>query len=98
MLYFSDAGEVDVREDLLAPLLRRLGYERNGQHNLRREMPLRYPNNFLGRKKKKDSPLLGFADYVLEANGQVRWTLEAKPPLPITQDDLEQAFSYARHP
>ena len=98
MLNFSDAGEVDVREDLLTPLLHRLGYERNGQHNLRREMPLRYPSNFFGRKKKKDLPLLGFADYVLEANGQVRWTLEAKPPLPITQDDLEQAFSYARHP
>jgi hypothetical protein len=95
---FSGASEVDVREDLLAPLLHLLGYERDGKHNLRREMPLRYLNDFIGRKKKKDSPLLGFAEYVLEANGQIRWTLEAKPPLPITQDDLDQAFSYARHP
>lgn len=92
------AGEIDVREDLISPLLNRLGYFRGGLHNLTREMPLRYAKEYLGRKKKGDRPLLGFADYVLDAGRKVRWTLETKPPVAISQDDIEQAFSYARHP
>ena len=95
---FTNGGEVDVREDLVAPLLKQLGYARNTKHNLLREMPLRYPQSSIGRKKKSDPPLLGFADYVLEADGKVRWTVETKPPEPIKTDDIEQAFSYARHP
>ena len=98
MKTFRGAGEVDVCQDLISPLLVRLGYSRGGIHNLQREMPLRYPREYLGRKKKGDRPLLGFADYVLEAGCRVRWTLEAKPPIAISHDDIEQAFSYARHP
>jgi len=35
----------------------------------------------------------------LEVDGPVRWTIEAKPPTaPISEDDIEQAYTYACHP
>ena len=65
-----------------------------------REQSLRYPRKFLGRKDlSKDPELRGKADYILEAKRKVRWVLEAKAPDgQITQDDIEQAWSYANHP
>jgi hypothetical protein len=54
---------------------------------------------FLGRKKKTDPPLRGIPDYVLSVLGAARWVLEIKAPSEdITQDAIEQAMSYARHP
>ncbi len=53
----------------------------------------------MGRKKSNDPPLRGRADYVLSVYGAARWGLEIKAPSePITQDTIEQAISYARHP
>jgi len=31
-------------------------------------------------------------------NGLIRWVIEAKSPVPITIDDIEQAWTYANHP
>lgn len=95
---FSKWNEADVREELIAPLLRELGYRTGTANNILREVQLRYPFSFLGRKAgKKDVSIRGIADYVLEADKSVRWVIEAKPPLGISQDDIEQAFTYANH-
>ncbi len=93
-------NETDVREDIIAPLLHHLGYRTQSDANIIREQSLRYPRAFLGRKKPLRDPLLrGRADYILEVDGLLRWTIEAKPPsAPISIDDVEQAYSYACHP
>lgn len=93
-------GEADVREEIITPLLHRLGYKAGSPANIIREQPLRYPREFLGHKKpRRDPPLRGRADYILDVDRLVRWTIEAKAPGDlISVDDIEQAYSYARHP
>ncbi len=99
-LNFSSLNETDIREEVLAPLIRLLGYRSGTEHDVIREQSLRYPRIFLGRKNAKKDPILrGKADYILEAACKVRWVIEAKPPTqPIGQDDVEQAYTYANHP
>lgn len=93
-------GEADVREEIITPLLHRLGYRAGAHANIIREQSLRYPHESLGRRKPgQDPPLRGRADYILEVDGLVRWTIEAKAPSElISMDVVEQAYSYARHP
>jgi hypothetical protein len=99
-LSLEGLNEADVREELITPLLHKLGYRSGTSANIFREVSLRYPRVFIGRKNMSRDPYLrGRADYLLEVADRVRWTIEAKPPgLPITIDDIEQAYSYACHP
>jgi hypothetical protein len=91
-------NESGVREEIIAPILKYLNYSASGPNDIRYEVKLVYTRNFLGRKKKSDPPLMGRADYLCRAGGRVPWTIEAKPPLPISEDDIQQAYSYAKHP
>ncbi len=99
--YFEAMGEADVREDILAPLISRLGYANTpgGPPMILREHQLTYPNLFLGRKKVgRDYALRGVADYLVEVKNHARWTLEAKAPaVPIDDDAVQQAWTYAAH-
>jgi hypothetical protein len=97
---FSQLNETDVREEIIAPLVRELGYRSASEHNVLREQSLRYPRAFLGRKNPDRDPLLrGKADYILEAGRKVRWVIEAKAPGGnIGIDEIEQAWTYANHP
>jgi len=88
-----------VRETVVRPLLHALGYKQFTANNIRTEVPLRYPNLFLGKKKRKDPPLRGKADYVCEVISHGRWVVEAKASnVEISRDDIEQAHSYSAHP
>lgn len=89
--------ENDVRERIIYPLLLRLDHS---PATIITQLTLHYKSLFLGRKKgfKKDRPLQGEADYVVDVDGRLRWVIEAKKPGPISNDDREQAFSYAMHP
>jgi len=97
---FTKLNETDVREEIIAPLIRELGYRSASKHNVLREQSLRYPRIYLGRKDSKKDPVLrGKADYILEAGGEVRWVIEAKAPsCAIDADEIEQAWTYANHP
>lgn len=97
---FQNLNETDVREEILAPLIRKLGYRADSKNNVIREQSLRYPRAFIGKKNKNKDPILrGKADYILEAGSNVRWVIEAKAPdVEIDDDSIEQAFSYANHP
>ena len=99
-LRFEKLNETDVREEVIAPLLRRLGYISGTRNDVIREQFLRYPRKSLGRKNsKKDPELRGKADYVLEVDKRLRWVIEAKPPSSsVSVDDIEQAWTYASHP
>lgn len=99
---FDTLSEADVREEVIAPILRLLGYRSGTENTVLREraIELRYPNMFLGRKKPDKDPVLrGRPDYICDARNIARWVIEAKPPSEeIGQDDIEQAHSYAVHP
>ena len=99
---FEQLNESDVREEIIAPLLRRLGYRSGTANNVIREqsLSLRYPKAILGRKKPATDPMLrGKADYICEVEGPIRWVIEAKPPSSdLGLDEIEQAFTYANHP
>jgi hypothetical protein len=94
--------EDDVREEIISPLLWRLGYKKGTENDILRAvfLKIRYNRNYFGRRKPdKDEYLTGAADYVLEAAGKMRWVIEAKPPnSPITDEEVDQAYHYARHP
>jgi Type I restriction enzyme R protein N terminus (HSDR_N) len=91
-------NEAGVREEIVAPILRALDYGSSTQNDVRYEMMLVYPHDLLGRKKKTDPLLIGKPDYICRAGGRVSWTIEAKPPVPISNDDIQQAYTYAKHP
>ena len=96
---FNSMGEADVREEIIAPLLRHLGYRSGTNNNVIREQQLTYSKLSLGRKKNTDPYLRGKADYICEAGGLVRWVIEAKAPGEALNSAMEeQAWSYAVHP
>ena len=70
---FNSLNETDIREEIIAPLLRYLGYRSGTSNNIIREQPLSYPKEFLGKKKKNDPILRGRADYICDVKGQVKW-------------------------
>ncbi len=96
---FNSLNETDIREEIIAPLLRYLGYRSGTSNNIVREQPLSYPKQFLGRKKQNDPILRGRADYICDVRGQVKWVIEAKAPgASLDKDAEEQSWSYANHP
>lgn len=96
---FAAMNEADVREEVIAPLIKHLGYRTGTEHNVIRELNLSYSQVQLGRQKASDPPLRGKADYLLEAGRRVRWVIEAKAPAcPLDAAVEAQAWSYANHP
>ncbi len=80
--------EVDVREDILTPLLRVLGYQKGKDFSIQREEALQVP----GRKR--------YPDYTLRLWKEQFWLIEAKRPKSsgFSGADIEQAMCYAGHP
>lgn len=96
---FDAMGEADVREEIVAPLIRHLGYRSGTEHDIIREQTLSYPKVSLGRRKNTDPLVRGRADYICVAGQQVRWVVEAKAPdADLDQPSEEQAWTYANHP
>jgi hypothetical protein len=94
-------NEQAVREEIIAPILRALGYRAGGEHDIRhgKHLSLRYPRSHLGHKKRSDPKLEGYADYICYAKGRISWTVEAKgAEESLTIDVVEQAYTYAKHP
>ncbi|NQU99490.1 MAG: type I restriction enzyme HsdR N-terminal domain-containing protein, partial [Parcubacteria group bacterium] len=97
---FERMNETDVRENVIVPLLRELGYRHSSSNDIITEQTLRYPKRYIGKKKGgKDPDLRGKADYILDVENRLRWVIEVKAPeLEISIDDIEQAYTYAYHP
>src|SRR5947209_4163881 len=85
-----------VREELIAPLLRALGYSSSPPHRIVRSKKLKHPYVYFGTVKKEITII---PDYVLEVDGQYAWILDAKAPTEDidTGTNVEQAYSYAMH-
>lgn len=95
---FDAMNEADVREEIVAPLIRHLGYRTGTEHDVIREQTLAYDRTQLGRRKPTDPILRGRADYICDAGGLARWVIEAKgPEQPLDAEAEAQAWSYANH-
>lgn len=88
--------EDSVREEIIAPILRGLGYTSSKPHKIIRSKKLLHPFVSIGSATKK---IYIVPDYLLEVNDRLAWTLEAKAPSEdiINSKHVEQAYSYAIH-
>lgn len=92
----NDAGfkEDSVREELIAPLLKALGYSASPPNQIRRSVALTHPYVYIGTKKH---PVTIIPDYLLSRSGKNLLVLDAKA---LDADikrgkHVEQAYSYA---
>ena len=91
------AKEDAVREEVVFPLLVRLGYASANDAQIIRSKPLSHPFVMIGTTRR---PITMVPDYVLAVGGTPQWVLDAKSPKEqITSGrNVEQVFSYAIHP
>lgn len=83
--------EADVREEIINPILKILGYQKGNQYSVDREKSI----SFLGGKRRS-------LDYSLKLWEKNFWLVEAKKPRlnksAFGYADLNQALEYAVHP
>ncbi len=93
-LYSPDFKEDSVREVLILPIIKRLGYNHT---QVVRSKSLQHPFLKIGSKKR---PVNLVPDYLFKIEDSYAWVLDAKAPTEnITSgDNIEQIFSYAIHP
>ena len=86
-----------VREELLAPIIRRLGYSPTGRARVIRSKALTHPYVRIGTKKH---PVSIVPDYTFLYDGKAILVLDAKRPTEgvLAPANVEQAYSYAIHP
>jgi hypothetical protein len=89
--------EDSVREDIIAPLLRKTGWSANGPNKIIRSRALTHPYVMFGSQKRKINII---PDYLLEVNGKPSFVLDAKSPTAEVTfgDNVAQVYSYAIHP
>ncbi|MDD5321954.1 MAG: type I restriction enzyme HsdR N-terminal domain-containing protein [Methylococcales bacterium] len=89
--------EDSVREELIQPLIRTLGYEVSGRARVIRSKSLKHPFVSIGSTKHKITII---PDYIFEIDGSIHWVLDAKSPSEEISKSchVEQAYSYAIHP
>ncbi len=89
--------EDSVREEIVVPIIKRLGYELSGPQRIVRSKSLLHPFVMIGSKKH---PIHIVPDYLLYSDGRPGLVLDAKKPDAnlIKSKHVEQAYSYAIHP
>lgn len=92
----SDFKEDSVREEIIMPLIKALGYDYKGKYRIVRSKKLQHPFTMIGANKYKISI---FPDYTLECDGKCVCIVEAKAPSESLDDEecIGQAYSYAVH-
>jgi hypothetical protein len=85
-----------VREEIIAPILRALGYAASGPNRIIRSRRLLHPFVSIGSARKE---IFIIPDYLMEVSNKNAWIMEAKAPIEeVTKSvHVEQAYSYAIH-
>jgi 16S rRNA G966 N2-methylase RsmD len=93
MVSSADFKEDSVREVMILPILKELGYS---DENIIRSKTLRHPFLKIGSKKRHVTLV---PDYVLKVSDSFACVLDAKAPNQkiIDSQNVEQAYSYATH-
>lgn len=88
--------EDSVREEIINPLLKELGYSSSKPHQIIRSRNLVHPFVSIGSQKRQINII---PDYLFEVDEKPMWILDAKsPPEEILKSkNVEQAYSYAIH-
>ena len=89
--------EDSVREEIILPILRALGYSSSGPNKIIRSKAVAHPFVKLGTKRIK---LKSYPDYLLEVDGKYAWVLDAKAPeedINPGSENVQQAYFYAIH-
>jgi hypothetical protein len=96
LLDTPDFHESAVREVIITPLLRLLGYTEGGPTAIVRDTRLQHPYVSIGTTRQ---PISLVPDYLLRSAGLPAWILDAKAPTESVIDPKheEQAYSYAVH-
>lgn len=92
-----DFKEDAVREEIILPIIKGLGYTLSGNSKIVRSKSLIHPYVAIGSKQRKVSII---PDYVFYSDGKPFWILDAKSPIEdiVKSVHVEQAYSYAIHP
>jgi hypothetical protein len=90
----ADFGEDAVREEIIAPILRALGYAPSGRLRIVRSQRLAHPFVEIGTTKKRLSLI---PDYVLYIGDRPVLVLDAKAPTEhvLAPEHIAQVYSYA---
>jgi hypothetical protein len=96
LLESPDFKEDSVREELIHPLLRRLGYSASPPNQITRSPTLLHPYVYIGSKKNKVHII---PDYLIKRDDKPFFVVDAKGPSEeiLTGSNVEQAYSYAIH-
>lgn len=86
-----------VREEIISPLIKQLGYTLTGDSRIIRSKSLVHPYVAIGSKQRIVSIT---PDYVFYSDNKPYWILEVKAPTEeiLKSKHVEQAYSYAIHP
>ena len=88
--------EDSVREEIVVPIIKGLGYSAAKPNQIIRSRKLLHPYVSIGSKQKE---VYIIPDYLFEVNGKPAWVLDAKSPTEriVKSENVEQAYSYAIH-
>jgi hypothetical protein len=88
--------EDSVREEILVPIIKGLGYSANKPYQIIRSRKLLHPFVSIGSQRKNIHIV---PDYLFEVNDKPAWVLDAKAPSEsiLKSAHVEQAYSYAIH-
>ena len=97
LLRDRDFKEDAVREEIISPLLKHLGYSASPPNRIIRSRALAHPFVQIGTRRAEIKII---PDYLMEISGKAEWILDAKGPRENIHKgvNVEQAFSYAIHP
>jgi len=97
LLNSGEFKEDAVREELINPILKQLGYKAYGHNRIVYSKTLAHPFVKIGSQKRQINII---PDYLFEINGKYSWVLDAKAPDEniLLGEHIEQVYSYAIHP
>lgn len=88
--------EDSVREEIVSPIIKGLGYSAAKPNQIIRSRKLLHPFVSIGSQRKE---IFIVPDYLMEVDGKPAWILDAKSPSEsiVKSAHVEQAYSYAMH-
>ncbi len=92
----SEFQEDSVREEIILPIIKGLGYKADKPNQIIRSRKLLHPYVSIGSIRKNIHII---PDYLFEVNNKPAWILDAKAPTEkiVKSHHVEQAYSYAIH-